>query len=148
MSKITYRRLPDLRFKINYTLIVLVYRSTYSLKKKQLCSLCYFVHVCFLVLPSNCFRWIKLIINYIQSLLYICIALVFNYCLVSTFIWDFQSINQSIIFLFVSVLVWCSNISVGAQSTLGGTIFLPEKYVKNYQICPNFTRFLSEKLSK
>jgi len=47
------------------------------------------------------------------------------------------------------------SIGVGAQSTLGGTKFLPKKYVLKiskmpvfYMICPNFTGFLPEKLSK
>jgi len=31
------------------------------------------------------------------------------------------------------------NIGVGAQSTLGGTKFLPEKYVLKIGKCPNFT---------
>jgi len=39
-------------------------------------------------------------------------------------------------------------IDVGAQSSLGGTTFLPEKYVSKIKKCPNFTRFLSEKLAK
>jgi len=41
------------------------------------------------------------------------------------------------------------SIGVGAQSTLGGTTFLPETYVwKKISKCPNFTWFLLEKLSK
>jgi len=40
-------------------------------------------------------------------------------------------------------------IGVGAQLTLGGTTFLPEKKcMKKKTKCPNFTRFLLEKLSE
>jgi len=40
------------------------------------------------------------------------------------------------------------NIGVGAQSTLGGTTFLPEKYVWKINIMPEFYMILSRKIIK
>ena len=43
---------------------------------------------------------------------------------------------------------WPTYIGVGAQSTLGGTTFLPEKYVWKINKMPEFYMILSRKINK
>jgi len=53
--------------------------------------------------------------------------------------WDAAATENALMPIVRFVLSMKMSIGVGAQSTSGGTTFLPEKYVRKITKCPNFS---------